>query len=149
VDSSDKKNLSERDICTRFITPAIIHTGSDQNHQIRENLIMHILMDGGRAAIVLPDGTLFSEGVKTRIKEFVPEKVWWTNRTENEHAWQLPVEQVIANGFNLDIKNPNVVPDELGDPVELLRQYEPIREEAAKTREVLKRELMASLGGER
>lgn len=32
-------------------------------------LIMHLLRDGGRAAIVLPDGTLFGEGVKTRIKE--------------------------------------------------------------------------------
>jgi len=32
-------------------------------------LIIHLLKDGGRAAIVLPDGTLFGEGVKTRIKE--------------------------------------------------------------------------------
>jgi len=32
-------------------------------------LIMHLLKDGGRAGIVLPDGTLFGEGVKTRIKE--------------------------------------------------------------------------------
>jgi type I restriction enzyme M protein len=32
-------------------------------------LLMHLLKDGGRAAIVLPDGTLFGEGVKTRIKE--------------------------------------------------------------------------------
>lgn len=32
-------------------------------------LIQHLLKDGGRAAIVLPDGTLFGEGVKTRIKE--------------------------------------------------------------------------------
>lgn len=32
-------------------------------------LIKHLLKDGGRAAIVLPDGTLFGEGVKTRIKE--------------------------------------------------------------------------------
>ena len=32
-------------------------------------LIMHLLKDGGRAALVLPDGTLFGEGVKTRIKE--------------------------------------------------------------------------------
>jgi type I restriction enzyme M protein len=32
-------------------------------------LIMHLLADGGRAGIVLPDGTLFGEGVKTRIKE--------------------------------------------------------------------------------
>jgi len=31
--------------------------------------IMEILKPGGRAAVVLPDGTLFGEGVKTRIKE--------------------------------------------------------------------------------
>jgi len=32
-------------------------------------LIMHLLKDGGRAAVVLPDGTLFGEGIKMRIKE--------------------------------------------------------------------------------
>ena len=32
-------------------------------------LIMHALKPGGRAGLVLPDGTLFGEGVKTRIKE--------------------------------------------------------------------------------
>ncbi len=32
-------------------------------------LIMRLLKDGGRAAVVLPDGTLFGEGVKTRLKE--------------------------------------------------------------------------------
>lgn len=32
-------------------------------------LITHLLREGGRGAIVLPDGTLFGEGVKTRIKE--------------------------------------------------------------------------------
>lgn len=32
-------------------------------------LIMHLLKVGGRAGIVLPDGTLFGEGVKTKIKE--------------------------------------------------------------------------------
>ena len=32
-------------------------------------LIMTLLKPGGRCAIVLPDGTLFGEGVKTRIKE--------------------------------------------------------------------------------
>ena len=31
--------------------------------------IMEMLKPGGRAAVVLPDGTLFGEGVKTRIKE--------------------------------------------------------------------------------
>jgi type I restriction enzyme M protein len=32
-------------------------------------LLMTLLKPGGRAALVLPDGTLFGEGVKTRIKE--------------------------------------------------------------------------------
>jgi type I restriction enzyme M protein len=32
-------------------------------------LIMHLLKDGGRAAVVLPDGFLFGEGIKSRIKE--------------------------------------------------------------------------------
>ncbi len=37
-------------------------------------LIVHLLKEGGRGAIVLPDGTLFGEGVKTRIKEELLEK---------------------------------------------------------------------------
>jgi type I restriction enzyme M protein len=37
-------------------------------------LIIHLLRDGGRGAIVLPDGTLFGEGVKTRIKQDLLEK---------------------------------------------------------------------------
>jgi type I restriction enzyme M protein len=32
-------------------------------------LNMHLLRDGGRAAVVLPDGFLFGEGIKSRIKE--------------------------------------------------------------------------------
>jgi type I restriction enzyme M protein len=32
-------------------------------------LIQHLLKDGGRAAVVLPDGTLFGDGVKARLKE--------------------------------------------------------------------------------
>ena len=33
--------------------------------------IIEVLKDGGRAAVVLPDGTLFGEGVKTRIKKML------------------------------------------------------------------------------
>jgi type I restriction enzyme M protein len=33
--------------------------------------IVETLKPGGRAAVVLPDGTLFGEGVKTRIKEYL------------------------------------------------------------------------------
>ncbi|MDM8516011.1 class I SAM-dependent DNA methyltransferase [Desulfobacterales bacterium HSG16] len=52
-----------------------IETNFPKKYQTRETadlflvLIMHILKPKGRAGIVLPDGTLFGEGVKTRIKE--------------------------------------------------------------------------------
>ncbi|WP_432823428.1 N-6 DNA methylase [Trichloromonas sp.] len=178
-------------------------------------LIMHLLKDGGRAAIVLPDGTLFGEGVKTRIKEklldecnlhtvvrlpngvfnpytgiktnllfftkgeptkevwyyehpypegaksynktrpmrieeFAPEKSWWggeerSGREESEQAWKVSVEQIKANGYNLDIKNPNTVEDDHGDPEELLAEYKTLLASVAETREKLKQELMGAL----
>jgi type I restriction enzyme M protein len=37
-------------------------------------LIIRLLRTGGRAAVVLPDGTLFGEGVKTRLKEQLMEE---------------------------------------------------------------------------
>jgi type I restriction enzyme M protein len=37
-------------------------------------LIIRLLKPGGRAAVVLPDGTLFGEGVKTRLKEALLEE---------------------------------------------------------------------------
>lgn len=37
-------------------------------------LIIHLLKDGGRAAVVLPDGFLFGEGMKTRLKEKLMEE---------------------------------------------------------------------------
>ena len=52
-----------------------IETNFPQAYRTRETadlflvLIMRLLKKGGRGAIVLPDGTLFGEGVKTRIKE--------------------------------------------------------------------------------
>lgn len=52
-----------------------IETNFPQAFRTRETadlflvLIQHLLKDGGRAAVVLPDGTLFGDGVKARIKE--------------------------------------------------------------------------------
>ena len=174
--------------------------------------IMHILKDGGRCGMVLPDGTLFGEGVKTRIKEklltecnlhtvvrlpngvfspytgiktnllfftkgektkevwyyehpypegyksysktkpmrieeFEPEKAWWNQREENEFAWRVPIKDIEAGGYNLDIKNPHSPDNDLGDPDELLKQYQSLLKEAAGVRDQLKAELMKSLGG--
>lgn len=70
----NKKELSERDICSKFITPALEQAGWDIATQIREEFPLtkgRIIVRGKlhtRAAVVLPDGFLFGEGVKTTIK---------------------------------------------------------------------------------
>ena len=175
-------------------------------------LIMKRLKPGGRAAMVLPDGTLFGEGVKTRIKEkllsectlhtivrlpngvfnpytsiktnllfftrgeptmevwyyehpypegyksysktkpiriqeFEPEKAWWNNRQENEYAWRVGVEEIKAGNYNLDIKNPNTPQEDNGDPDKLLGEYQELLAGISRTREELKDELEAALGG--
>jgi type I restriction enzyme M protein len=172
-------------------------------------LIMTLLKPQGRGAIVLPDGTLFGEGVKTRIKEklleecnlhtvvrlpngvfnpytgiktnllfftkgeptkevwyyehpypvgyksysktkpirieeFAPEKAWWGHREESELSWRVSVEEIKANNYNLDIKNPNKVDEEHGDPVELLAKYQKLMAEAGAVRDTLKKELMVA-----
>ncbi len=195
-----------------------IESNFPKNFQTRETAdlflvyIMHMLKPGGRAAIVLPDGSLFGEGVKTKIKqrlleecnlhtivrlpngvfnpytgiktnllfftkgeptksiwyyehpypegyksynkskpmrieEFEPEKKWWKKRTENEFAWKVSVKDVIANNYNLDIKNPHVVDENHGNPEDLLKEYLQLEKDAMNTRNKLKKELMASLGG--
>jgi type I restriction enzyme, R subunit len=60
----DKKNLSERDICTKFITPAIVETaGWDRDTQLKEELYL----TKGR---VIVKGKLHSRG-KARRADYV------------------------------------------------------------------------------
>lgn len=173
-------------------------------------MIMHRLKAGGRCAIVLPDGFLFGEGVKTKIKEkllsefnlhtivrlpngvfnpytgiktnllffekegktsdvwyyehpypegvksynktkpihiseFEPEKEWWNNRQETRQAWRVPVTDIIKNNYNLDIKNPNVVEIDLGNPEEILAQYEAAKSAADEIRAELLSEIKGAL----
>ncbi|RYZ24075.1 MAG: SAM-dependent DNA methyltransferase, partial [Chitinophagaceae bacterium] len=158
-------------------------------------LIIHLLKTEGRAAVVLPDGFLFGEGIKSRIKEklltecnlhtvvrlpngvfnpytgiktnilfftkgkptetvwyyehpypegvssynktrpmrfeeFAAEISWWGSeedgfaaRVENEQAWKVSAEEIVARNYNLDIKNPHVGEQRSHDPDELLEQY--------------------------
>ena len=57
-----------------------IESNFPQHYRTRETadlflaLIIRLLKPGGRAAVVLPDGTLFGEGVKTRLKEHLMEQ---------------------------------------------------------------------------
>jgi type I restriction enzyme M protein len=39
-------------------------------------------------------------------------QAWWEERVENERAWLVPVERIVENGYNLDLKNPHT-PDDL------------------------------------
>jgi len=179
-------------------------------------LIVHLLRDGGRGAIVLPDGTLFGEGVKTRIKqellekcnlhtlvrlpngvfapytgiktnllfftkgeptkaiwyyehpypagvksynktkpirieEFEAERKWWgkpgqeARRKENEFAWRVPLADIAARDYNLDVKNPHAVDDAHRDPAELLAEYEKLLAQISATRGRLKAQLIEAL----
>jgi type I restriction enzyme M protein len=171
-------------------------------------LIIRLLKPGGRAAVVLPDGSLFGEGVKTRLKEHLMEECnlhtivrlpnsvfrpyasigtnllffekgeptreiwfyehrvpegqkaysmtrpirlehlqpcigWWggperKDRAETEVAWKVSAEEVQARGYNLDIKNPHTVDDDLGDPEEWLVELETAEAETALLRDQLK-----------
>jgi type I restriction enzyme M protein len=171
-------------------------------------LIIRLLRPGGRAAVVLPDGTLFGEGVKTRLKERLMEECnlhtiirlpnsvfkpyasigtnllffekgsatediwyyehrvpegqkaysmtkpiriehlqdcidWWggserAGRKETPQSWKVTAEQVKARGYNLDIKNPNSVADDYGDPEELLLRLNLAEAETARLRDQLK-----------
>jgi type I restriction enzyme M protein len=57
-----------------------IESNFPKQYQTRETadlflaLIIRLLKSGGRAAVVLPDGSLFGEGVKTRLKETLMEE---------------------------------------------------------------------------
>ena len=136
-------------------------------------LMIRLLKIDGRAAIVLPDGSLTGDGVKARIRQHwlescnlhtivrlpnsvfqpyasvatnllfftkgkptqeiwywqhqLPEgvkaysktkpiqkteceqlKAWWNNRVENEQVWKISIDDLKANNYSLDIKNPHV-----------------------------------------
>lgn len=195
-----------------------IETNFPASYRTRETadlflvLIIHLLKKGGRGAVVLPDGTLFGDGVKARVKqnlleecnlhtivrlpkgvfspytsiktnllfftkgeptkeiwfyehpypegyksysktkplrveEFEPEKAWWNERQENEFAWRVPVEQVVENGYNLDLKNPHEGESESHDPDVLIAQYNKLVKQVAEAQNKLRDELGAALTG--
>jgi type I restriction enzyme M protein len=177
------------------------------------------LKSGGRAAVVLPDGTLFGEGVKTKIKkllldecnlhtivrlpngvfnpytgiktnilfftkgaptkdvwfyehpypagvknynktkpmkfeEFETELSWWgdeadgfASRVENEQAWKVSIDDIIARNYNLDIKNPHVGEVISHDPQTLLSDYAKQQADIQALRDQLKGILSKALQG--
>ncbi len=56
----------------------------------------------------LPEGRNgYSKTKPLQFEEFAPCLTWWHNREENERAWKVGAADILANGCNLDIKNPS------------------------------------------
>ncbi len=71
-----------------------------------------------------PDGRKkYSKTKPMRFEEFADCQSWWTDREENERAWRVPIADIEANGYNLDLRNPNR-PNDLSHrpPAELLTE---------------------------
>lgn len=65
----------------------------------------------------------YSKTKPMRFEELAECQAWWNDRTENERAWRVPIADLEANGFNLDLRNPNA-PDDLAHrpPAELVAE---------------------------
>ena len=55
----------------------------------------------------------YSKTKPIRYNDFKNEREWWTNREENEVAWKVSMDDIIANNYNLDIKNPAKAQEEV------------------------------------
>ena len=64
----------------------------------------------------------YSKTQPLQYDEFAACLAWWQDRAENEWAWRVPVERIVENGYNLDLKNPNTPADLEHLPPEQLAQ---------------------------
>ena len=56
----------------------------------------------------LPEGRKnYTKTQPLQLEEFKPCLAWWKKRKENERAWKVSAEEILANGCNLDRKNPS------------------------------------------
>ncbi len=56
----------------------------------------------------LPEGRKqYTKTAPVQFEAFAGCLAWWKKREENERAWRVPAADILKNGFNLDIKNPN------------------------------------------
>src|SRR5438093_444485 len=60
----------------------------------------------------LPEGRKsYSKTQPLQFEEFANCISWWDNRNENTHAWKVPAAELVAQGCNLDRKNPSAKED--------------------------------------
>ena len=173
-------------------------------------LIINLLKEGGRAGIVLPNGSLFQEGASGRIRkelletcnlhtvirlpqgvfnpyssistnllffkkgptskkiwyyelplppglkqyaknspiqhsEFEPVKKWWKNRKTSPFSWQVPIDKIKEENYNLDIKNPHIRKEHHTEPAILEKQYLSLKAKNKKLLDKIKQEIEKSL----
>jgi type I restriction enzyme M protein len=67
----------------------------------------------------LPEGRKnYTKTAPIQFEEFAPLIAWWNQREENERAWKVPAAELLANGCNLDRKNPHAKEDAIHLPPE-------------------------------
>jgi type I restriction enzyme M protein len=60
----------------------------------------------------LPEGRKnYTKTAPMPFEDFAGCMAWWNKREENEQAWKVPAAELIANGCNLDRKNPHAKAD--------------------------------------
>lgn len=74
--------------------------------------------------LALPEGRKkYSKTKPLQYEEFADCLAWWKKRQENERAWKVSVEDVLARNCNLDLKNPRAAADlEHRSPEELIQE---------------------------
>ena len=74
----------------------------------------------------LPEGRKnYTKTAPIQFEEFAPLVTWWNKREENERAWKVPAAELLANGCNLDRKNPRAKEDITHLPPEQLAAEHP------------------------
>jgi type I restriction enzyme M protein len=69
----------------------------------------------------LPEGRKnYTKTAPIQFEEFAPLVAWWDKRKETDHAWKVPTTELLANGCNLDRKNPRAREDAAHLPPEQL-----------------------------
>ncbi|WP_440897446.1 EcoAI/FtnUII family type I restriction enzme subunit R [Amphibacillus sp. Q70] len=100
MQSYNKKKLSERDICTKFITPAIQNSGWDIQRQVREE---YTFTDGR----VIVRGKLTARGKRKRADYLLSYKpnlpLAIVEAKDNKHSIGSGLQQAIEYGNILDI----------------------------------------------
>src|SRR5690625_4311647 len=96
----EKQKLSERDICTKFITPAIQQSGWDIQRQVREE---YTFTDGR----VIVRGNLTARGKRKRADYILSYKpnlpLAIIEAKDNRHSIGSGMQQTIEYGEILDI----------------------------------------------